>query len=263
MATKLCVLSRWALLVAAVYFTPLAGRAALYVSIEAPGVQATTVPSFYAARGQTVTVNTETFNELPLGIQTSFSFNGDSTIGTYTSPGIAILQANEYGGANNSDYAAVGAESGTTIATLTLNKLQGYFGMWWSAGDPYNELKFYNGSTLVADYTTANVITFLKATGEYSSYLGNPNDGFQDPDEPFAYLNFFATDSSELFNKVVIQNNSSYTGFESDNQSIAEGLLSGPFPGQQVSTIPEPSTIIIWLLLGAVALGQGWWRKAA
>jgi hypothetical protein len=27
------------------------------------------------------------------------------------------------------------------------------------------------------------------------------------------------------------------------------------------SAVPEPSTIIIWSLLGTVALALGWWRK--
>jgi hypothetical protein len=27
------------------------------------------------------------------------------------------------------------------------------------------------------------------------------------------------------------------------------------------ATIPEPSTLIIWSLLGSLAIGLGWWRQ--
>jgi hypothetical protein len=90
--------------------------------------------------------------------------------------------------------------------------------------------------------------------------LGNPNNGL-DASEPFAYLNFFATNTSELFNKIVIHNNNVFSGFESDNHSIVEGLLSTPYPGQEVSSIPEPTTIIIWSLLGGLAITVSWWRQ--
>jgi hypothetical protein len=138
MAARFCVHSYLAVFLAAVCFTPITGRASLYVSIEAPGVQATTVSAWYSAHGNPVTVNTETFDELSVGNHTSFDFNGNASIGTYTSPGIGILIAGQYGGAYGSNYAAVGVQSGTTDATLTLTAKQGYFGMWWSAGDPQN-----------------------------------------------------------------------------------------------------------------------------
>ena len=175
MTMRLCLCSLWALLLGGVCFAPITGRASLYVSIEQPGVQSTTVSTWFAAHGQNVTVNTETFNELNQGPDTSFAFNSNSSIGMYTSRGMAIMSANQFGGANGSNYMAVGAESGTYQATLTLTNLQGYFGIYWSAGDAYNELKFYNNNVLVGDYTTANVISFLQATGEYNEYLGNPS----------------------------------------------------------------------------------------
>ena len=31
--------------------------------------------------------------------------------------------------------------------------------------------------------------------------------------------------------------------------------------GLQLETVPEPSTLIVWSLLGTIGLGLGWWRK--
>ena len=28
-----------------------------------------------------------------------------------------------------------------------------------------------------------------------------------------------------------------------------------------ISTIPEPNTLVIWSLLGTLAIGLGWWRR--
>ncbi len=44
----------------------------------------------------------------------------------------------------------------------------------------------------------------------------------------------------------------------SDNTGSLLVQVSGP---SAVSTIPEPSTLVVWSLLGSLAVGLGWWRK--
>ena len=151
-----------------------------------------------------------------------------------------------YGGAGGTgDYLALGAQSGSASpVSLTFNGPQSYFGMWWSAADVNNTLKFYSGSTLLETYTTASVFT-----GIDSSYYGNPTPNFlgQDSGEPFAYLNFNGT-LGTTFTSVVISNaGSTGTGFESDNFSIAG--------------VPEPSSLVLGGMAATACALAGLWRR--
>jgi len=161
-----------------------------------------------------------------------------SAIGTYT-PG-AIVSPDAFGGADQTRYISVGAQSNPiTSYTLTLTGLQSYFGVYWAAGDRENRLSFYNGATLLQTFAVSDF-----SGGLSSAYYGNPNTG-QDLSEPFVYLNFYGTAGTQ-FDKIVFWNNSSIgTGFETDNHSIA-------------SAVPEPSTFGLLLagLGGIVALAR-------
>jgi len=162
----------------------------------------------------------EDFNSLSVGDHTNFV----SPIGTYDK--ISILAANVYGGAagpgypTGSPYAVAstsGALGGIASYTLTFNNPVAYFGLWWSAGDPANTLTFYDGSTQVAYFTTGNLFDRLNN----KSYKGNPTPGpnhGKDGNEGFAFLNFYALDST-LFTSVVFGNTGS-SGFENDNNTI-------------------------------------------
>jgi hypothetical protein len=192
----------------------------IIVTAEAPGVQATTTPDTI----------TETFNSLTPGALGSFV----SPIGTY-SPGAEIVAPNAFGGADQTNYIAVGAESGTTSYTLTFNGLQSYFGLYWSAADANNVLEFFDGSTMVGEFSTATALGPLS-----SAYLGNPNNG-DDSGEKFAFLNFNSTSSSTDFTSVEFINDSFGTGFESDNQTI-------------LAPTPEPSGYA-FVLVGIAIVG--------
>lgn len=191
--------------------------ASIIITAEAPGVQATTMPGTI----------TENFNSLTPGALGAFV----SPIGTYSS-GAEIVAPNAYGGADQTNYIAVGAQSGTTSYTLTFDGLQSYFGLYWSAADANNVLEFFDGGTMVGDFTTATALGPLS-----SAYLGNPNTG-ADPGEKFAFLNFNSTSPSTDFTSVEFLN-SLGTGFESDNHTI-------------LAPTPEPSEY--GFLLGGVAL---------
>jgi hypothetical protein len=192
-------------------------------TLEAAGVQQTTVPD---AR----TVDFDVLTPGPLGTYVT-------PIGIY-SPGAAIVSPDLFGGAYSTNFIAVGQESGSLSYTLTFYTPQAYFGLDWTGADASNKLQFYNGTTLVATFTTYDIQAALPPDyADYIQYFGNPNDG-SDPLEPFFYVNFFSDDPSTNFTSAVFSNFDTTTGFESDNQSI----------------VPEPSTVGL-LAFGLSAIG--------
>lgn len=204
-------------------------HAQVIFTIENPGVQATTVPGAI----------TETFDSLPLGNLGTYV----SPIGTF-GPGGNVHAANIYGGAYGSDYFAVGSESGTYAETLTLNGPQDYFGMWWSAGDRGNVLKFYDGATLVDTVYTSTLFPYLNP-----AYYGNPNNG-GDAGEPFVYLDFTTTGTTQI-TSVVFDETLRGAGFEMDNLSVFGQPI--PPPGHRIPDASE--TGLLLLMAGASLLG--------
>ena len=204
-------------------------RAGLVMTVDAPGVQTSTVAG----------VTTETFNSFNAGQYTNLT----TAVGTLSTAGAAsIVVADLYGGAGGTGkYFALGAESGSADAiTLMLNGPASYFGMWWSAADAYNGVQLYSGTTLLASYNTAGAFAGLP-----SSYYGNPNSG-ADAGEMFAYVNFNATEGTAITSVVFTNGGTTATGFEADNFSVLN--------------VPEPSTLV---LLGTTA-AAGWlafWRR--
>ena len=176
---------------------------------------------------------------------------------------VYLQKANLYGGATGTGYypvqsqapSGVGGPNAIDQTTLTLNKPSSYFGLWWSAGDPYNTLSFYSGNTLVATFDTKSILDSLP-----QSYFGNPTGTFkgQDGGEPFAFLNVYGK-PGVTWNRVVFDNPGS-SGFESDNWTVrsqAWGTLpgeSGAAPGVHVATVtgsqialiaaPEPANVV-------------------
>jgi len=215
-------------------------HAQLTFTIEGPGVQATTVAG----------ATTETFNGLPAG-----------SLGSYVSPGIgtfsggAIVAANEYGGAGGGgNYYAVGAESGTTLGTLTLSSPQDYLGLWWSAGDAENVLQFFDGATVIGTYDVGSIIPYLSA-----AYYGNPNAAFlgQDSGEPFVYLNFTTSGTTQI-TSVDFENGLS-TGFELDNVSVYNQAITPPG-----NSVPDATNTTLLLFMAAASLfGYRQCRKLA
>ena len=171
-------------------------------------------------------------------------------LGTYVSPigtfsGGEVVGANEYGGAGGTgNYYAVGVESGTASATLTFKSAQDYVGLWWSAGDANNVLKFYNGTTLLDSFNVGSIIPSLT-----SAYYGNPNSAFlgQDANEPFEYLDFTAL-GGEQITSVEFDNNLS-TGFELDNLSLSDTVTNPPG-----HSVPDAASSCLLLLIGVAAL---------
>ena len=176
---------------------------------------------------------------------------------------VYLQKANLYGGAAGTGFypvqsaapGGVGGASAIDETTVTLQKPSSYFGLWWSAGDPYNTMAFYSGNNLVASFSTKSILDALP-----KSYFGNPTTTFkgQDAGEPFAFLNVFGG-PGVTWDKVVFDNPGS-SGFESDNWTVrsqAWGTLAGETggtPGVRVATVngkaisltaaPEPPCVV-------------------
>lgn len=195
-------------------------RADIVVNFENPGVQASTVPG----------VTTETFDHDTLPVGDYVSFN--SAIGIYSGPrqdkNFRINAPDAYGGSNQTNYFVIGNQSGTTDATLDLGQDRAYFGFYWGAGDRLNELELYNDNNLIFTYTVGDIISAINARSDSAQYYGNPNNG-QNTAEPYAYLNFNATNGT-VFDKVVFRNVLG-TGFETDNHSVRTEPVGVPEPG--------------------------------
>jgi hypothetical protein len=97
-------------------------EAGIVVFVNAPGVQASTVPG----------VTTETFNGFGTGRYTNL-VTAVGTVSSTSGGQFAIVSADSYSGAGgNTNYFALGAQSGSgDPATLVLkNGPQEYFGFW-------------------------------------------------------------------------------------------------------------------------------------
>jgi hypothetical protein len=174
--------------------------------------------------------------------------------GNYTG-GLTRSAANQYGGADGSGYYPTVSNSSYTLTLTTSGDVPGvnYFGLWFSALDNGNELQFYEDSTLLYTFTPALFRTLVGACPG-SAFCGNPTTTFsrQDPNEQFAFLNFFYVGGG-YFNKVVFTQTNT-AGFESDNHTVA--YLNPPVPsGTLIEAAPEPGSIALVALGAAVVIG--------
>ncbi len=175
------------------------------------------------------------FNDLTPGLHKNVAWGN---VGTFDQ--IFVLKPNQYGGApdaanpRGTNYSVQGVGSPVKQTTLTLNTPSSYFGMWWSAGDRANELTFYNGNELIAQFTTRNLMELLPR-----SYYGNPIDRRMNSGEPYGFINFFG-DSKTKWDRIIFSNVTS-SGFEADNITIREnqwsGTQDGALPGIPVAVV--------------------------
>lgn len=251
-------------------------KAALFSSLLmwiAVSAQATVIVTYAekpgAVNSSFINATTFDFNNLSLGIHKDVVWDG---VGTFDQ--LNILKADQYGGANNTNYSVQGVGSTVKQTILNLDEASSYLGLWWSAGDGSNVVDFYSGEngtgTLIAEFTTANLLKALP-----KAYYGNPTTGGnygKDAGEPFAYINFFATEGSS-WSSIVFRNSSS-SGLESDNYSsrveVYDPTVDGPMPGvvfeaingkQEVALAPEASTTLAMFLLGGLTFGGPLFRR--
>jgi hypothetical protein len=208
-----------------------------------------------------------TFNSKPTGAcPNTWQTDDGTTIGTITTNGCSISDANKFGGA------AVGADAdpfppnGTTVpaagtrfisvpsqkmVTLTLAQPETYLGFWWSAGDQNNRITLYSGGTSgtrVGIFQTSSLTNLLKDPtvtaidgNSYKScqYYGNPrlvdrttncagenSSPSNDPNQPFAYIHLIG-EGGLTFDTIVFTQVGG-GGFELDNIAIERNVGSPP-----------------------------------
>ncbi len=196
---------------------------------------------------------------LTAGFTSNFGLSGGQTItGAYTADATAqtgtnLLNsaANQYGGAGGTGkYPQL--FSGSHTITLASNGIPGlnYFGIWVSALDAANMIKFYNGSTLLYTFTPTTMITAINARGNRTAYYGNPNNMTQNTGEPYAFVSFFALDG--LFDKLVISN-AGGSAFESDNHTV--GYRNPNIAIGNLFAVPEPGAMLVLPVFVLAILG--------
>ncbi|MGI4877755.1 MAG: Npun_F0296 family exosortase-dependent surface protein [Janthinobacterium lividum] len=190
-----------------------AAGAVTHISVEAAGVQNTTVALSRSG--------VETFSgPSGTGVTLTTDFGGSSYTGVYSAHDV-VATGSQYGGAGASGYFTMGHGTVTIKITGPAN----YFGLWASAIDPNNAIEFWRGGVRIDHIQPL-------AMGLEGSYLGNPNGTFlgQDRNQAFAFIDYHVLGG---FDEVRLLQG--YRGmFESDNNTV--GL------------IPEPTS---WLLLVA------------
>ncbi len=222
------------------------------VTFESAGQQTVDVNKLCSGIGLCV-VGQQNFNNWAGGgFTTDFGTNG-AISGTY-SGGIVRYAADQYGGAGGTGYfPETYAQNVDYSLNLSTNyDLPGvnYFGLWFSALDAGNLLRFYDKGQLLYAFTPADFMSLVGTCAGSNPFCGNPNQAFalKDNLEQFAFLNFF--DESGTFDQVVFSETGN-GGFESDNHTVAymnpaqpnSGTLLGTY-STPVST-PEPGTLTL------------------
>ncbi|MEM6821015.1 MAG: hypothetical protein AAF558_03580 [Verrucomicrobiota bacterium] len=151
-----------------------------------------------------------TFDNLSLGYNNNVRWNN---VGTFDQ--LYVLRPSQWGGApdasspNGTNYSVQGVGK-LAKTTLSLDTPSSYFGLWWSAGDSSNLLRFYNSDTLLAEFRT-NTLTGLLP----KDYYGNPINRKKASHEPFAFVNFYGDEETQ-WDRIEFTN-ATRSGFESDN----------------------------------------------
>jgi hypothetical protein len=117
-----------------------------------------------------------------------------------------------------------------TPLTIDFSSPISYFGLYWGSPDPANLISFFNGGTLLFNFTGQNLHDQLGV----GFGLGSA-----------AYVNFRAA-AGESYTRIVISANGSFP-FEDDNHAFLQA-------------VPEPASFIL-LGSGLVGAGVTRWRR--
>lgn len=181
---------------------------------------------------QTMTVNFNT-GMLPNGSLVQYEGAATNVV-TGNISGVTAAPPND-----TSAYLTIGPTRGNTV-TIRFSRMMDYFGFYVGSLDTYNFIDFYQGSSKV-----------LGLSGTEIAKIGNfPANGDQSRG---IYVNIFASNASEEFNRIVLSSTSN--ALESDNHAFRAvdrtvSVVESP--------VPEPTT---FLLLGSALLALGLSRR--
>ena len=165
-----------------------------------------------------------------------FSVTNDNTTYSYGND-LEIKSANQWGGAEGSKFITQEVLQSIRSYSLTVSEDQKYFGFWWSAGDPYNQITFKNDGEEVASFKTADMVNFINSSGtvESSAYHGNPaysGDNTGHLNEPFSFVNVFFGEGMAYDEIVVATLTEGGSAFESDNHTFS--AIPQPIRGEVI-----------------------------
>jgi hypothetical protein len=121
---------------------------------------------------------------------------------------------------NNTNYIKVGSSAETL--RINLPGLGDYFGAFMGSLDSYNGIAFFNGETQVATFTGTQISSTCNGSGSQTNSSCNP------------FVNFFAQNSSQQFNRVVMTSTSA--AFETDNHAFRSSGTAVPVPPALLGT---------------------------
>ncbi len=187
----------------------------LTVSIEAPTVQTSQLPNpsnYFVVDFNNQSTGTAGFSETNNG--TTYTYGSD----------LDIQNANQWGGAEGSKFITQERKTSIRSYNIKVDQKQKYFGFWWSAGDPYNQITFKNNGNDVAVFKTQDLVDFIQSAGvaDTQAYYGNPaySGGGGHQNEPFSFVNVFFNDL-EYDEIVVATLTEGGAAFESDNHTFS------------------------------------------
>ena len=190
--------------------------AGIVVSIEAPTIQTTQLPD----ASEYFVIN---FNDVSTG-RNAFGKSNGGVAHCYSGK-LEVKTANQWGGANGSKFITQENISSIRSYTFTVGEEQKYFGFWWSAGDPYNQITFKNNGEAVAVFETEDLVDFIESSGveNTADYYGNPAYSGSDTghlNEPFAFVNVFFKKGA--YDEIVVATlTEGGSAFESDNHTFS------------------------------------------
>ncbi|MCM2680652.1 Npun_F0296 family exosortase-dependent surface protein [Echinimonas agarilytica] len=218
--------SRLALATVCFFLSVCSANAALVVSIEDAGVQHSTISNI---------AQTETFDAMsPVAFPASYNNN----FGTYrkTAGSPSIKKAGKYGGADGIGNYLFIPRSNSSEIELIFNEAVAYFGFWWSAGDSGNRLSI----TTNHDYKEFVTSEILDANVLTDAHYGSPTSKTGNKNEPYAYVNLFATTPNDKIKSIRFYGKN----FETDNHSASTSFVG--YSGNFLTPIHEPSTIALF-----------------
>ena len=249
----------------------------LSVTLEAPGTQEST-------KIDTFVIDFD--DRLPGGVQNPDEIDrpgGESVTNplsgiTYTYSNLdsdnryGLPVSSEFGGAGGSGRYITNVPNDTSRYRIATSEDQLYFGLWWSSGDNGNLIEFFNDGTSVFTFGTSDLVALLSNTGgstitsidgsstyNTQDYYGNPNGG--NPDEPFAFLNFYA-EIDEAFDSIEIYQNGTTGRFESDNHTFSNTAQVANASVEASASVPfEFSPSLGLLLSGGGLLGTRFLKR--